>query len=40
MAALVCSADTADNKKDTAACKCQQATDDAEAQCKAFFESL
>ncbi len=40
MAALVCSVDVADDRKDTPACRCQQATVDAEAQCKPFLESM
>jgi hypothetical protein len=40
MAALVCSADAAEGRKDTPACRCQRSTDDAEARCNEFFQSL
>jgi hypothetical protein len=40
MAALVCTADTAEDRKDTPACRCQRATDNAEAPCNEFFQSL
>jgi len=40
MAALVCSADTETDRKDSPACRCQRSTDDAEARCNEFFQSL
>lgn len=42
MAALACTVDTADGKADSAACKCQKATDpkNLEPACDAFFKSL
>jgi hypothetical protein len=42
MASLVCTADTAEGKKDSPACACHHATSDDEtrARCKTFFDSL
>src|SRR6266850_1101458 len=42
MASLVCTADTADDKKESAACKCQKPfrPEDADSACTDFFKSL